>query len=266
MAATIRNPGLENCALPYPFRGILKPGQVILLDMTVAAVSSALGGDNYNGALDVTYSSVTAGFDTFYEGDAATDPLTGLSLLITGDGEITGDLDIGDALNVAGTATISILAVDNVINGGGSINAVGDVSVGNDLTVTGDIVAKQRQDVGPFAEALAATQTDSVINFGGVAVGWVARRAGSLTGLSGALSTAITGAGTEAVVSVAKNGTVFASSPTNTFTADGTEVKDAATAAIGACTFVADDVLTVIYTSTAIGNTPTLVATIEVTC
>jgi hypothetical protein len=96
----------------------------------------------------------------------------------------------------------------------------------------------------------------------------VAPRAGSVIGLSAQISAAITGSGTTVTVEVAINGTAIASGPTVALTEAGAEVKGQDTAAKDATghTFVAGDLISVIYTSTTITNTPTLNAYVEIEC
>lgn len=118
-----------------------------------------------------------------------------------------------------------------------------------------------RKEVGGWAEVLAASQTDNVVNrVVSTAGGYVAKRAGSITGFSAALSAAATSAAVNC--RVAKNGTAITATQLD-FTAGG-NTTDYATFTAGTIQFVAGDVLTVVYTSLAIGNTPTLSCDIEI--
>lgn len=145
------------------------------------------------------------------------------------------------------------------------------------IVTTGDLAAAGgfRRDVGPFtapgaAGVTAASQTNldcrysHTVTAAAAACTYVAKRAGSIVGLSAALDQAITGAGTTIVVSAVKNGTEVAL--TCTLTQAGAEVAAQATAAKDALTFVAGDKLGISYTSTGISNTPVLVASLEIEC
>jgi hypothetical protein len=118
----------------------------------------------------------------------------------------------------------------------------------------------QRQKVAGFNVVAAASQTDSPLDLGGVGGGYVAIRAGSITGLS----IYLTGAPTVAniAVSVSKNGAAVAS--TTLTVAPAGDTTQQVTVAIGTSTFVAGDVIGVVYTSGAIGNTPTIYASAEI--
>lgn len=263
MARTqIRNIALEGAlTLPAPLRGVLALGDSVISSKTVSELEDLFNSSSQNSFVELqelgASETVTPGLEDAIDLDSL--EVTTLA--------VTGAATVGTTLGVTGAlAAAAAVTVGTTLGVTGDVTASAALSVGTDLTVTGNIVAAQRQSVGPFTEALAADQTATVIDYGAAAMGWVAPRAGSLTGLSSIITAAITGGGTQAVVSVAKNGTVFPSSPTNTLTQAGAEVKANATAAIGACTFVAGDVLTVIYTSTTITNTPSIVSTIEVTC
>ena len=90
----------------------------------------------------------------------------------------------------------------------------------------------------------------------------MAPRAGSITGLSVAISAAVTGASQDVTVAVTKNGTEVAL--TADLTQAGAETSATATAARGTITFAAGDIIGVSYTSDTITNTPALVATVEI--
>ena len=76
-----------------------------------------------------------------------------------------------------------------------------------------------------------------------VAVGWVAPRAGSLTGLSAALSAAA--AGSNLIVGVYKNGTIINASAIVTLTSAGSDTKSSTTFAKDLYAFAAGDVIDV---------------------
>lgn len=145
----------------------------------------------------------------------------------------------------------------------------GTVAVTGDISATGGF----RRDIGPFtapgaAGATAASQTNLDCRYShtvtAAALGFVAKRAGSIVGLSAQLSEAITGAGTTVTVAVTKNGTEVAL--TVALTQAGAETSGYSTAAKDSLTFVAGDVIGVSYTSTGISNTPALVASVEIEC
>lgn len=118
-----------------------------------------------------------------------------------------------------------------------------------------------RMNIGGFVEVLAASQTNNVVTrVVSTAAGYVCPRAGSITGFSGALSAAATSAAVNA--RIAKNGTPIASTQLD-YTAGG-NTTDYGTWAAGTIPFAAGDVLTVVYTSAGIGNTPTFSADIEI--
>ena len=123
----------------------------------------------------------------------------------------------------------------------------------------------QFREVGPFSvAACAATQTAAATVFGASGMGLVAKRAGHATGFSAELSAAITGAGTTITAKLYKNGVLVNAALNLTFTQAGGEVKLYVTVDPTLYAFAAGDVLTVVYDSTGITNTPALVATIEV--
>ena len=94
--------------------------------------------------------------------------------------------------------------------------------------------------------ATVASSTPVVIGYGAngaVAVGWVAPRAGSLTGLSAALSGAA--AGSNCIVGVYKNGTLMDSTAVVTLTSAGSDTAARTTLTRATYTFDAGDVITV---------------------
>lgn len=132
-------------------------------------------------------------------------------------------------------------------------------------------IGKSQQLVGPFtapgsAGVLAADQSNLDCRYShpvsAAALGFVAMRTGSITGISAQVSAAITGTGEEVVVSVTKNGTEVECSATFTQSGAETEVHD--TVDKGTLTFAAGDIIGVSYTSGTITNTPAMVATVEI--
>lgn len=123
--------------------------------------------------------------------------------------------------------------------------------------------------VGPFtapgaAGVTAASQTNLDCRYShpvsAAALGFVATRAGSIVGLSSALSAAA--AGGSVVVAVTVNGTEIALTTTHAAAGD---TEESATAERGTYAFVAGDVIGVSYTSGAgLSNTPALVASVEI--
>lgn len=73
MPCVIRNRSVEPLSLPYPFAGILPGGKAVILDLTVAAVTTALGGSSFLGgvALEEAPAGYSGPYDSFFEGDAA---------------------------------------------------------------------------------------------------------------------------------------------------------------------------------------------------
>lgn len=150
--------------------------------------------------------------------------------------------------------------------------ALGALGAAN-ISTDGDIDAAGgfRTVVGPFtapgaAGVTAADQTNLDCRYSHIAAAaassFVATRAGSIVGISGQLSAAMTdGGGSETlVISATKNGTEVAC--TATFTVDGGEVVANAVVAKDSLAFAAGDVIGVSYTSGTITNTPTLVASL----
>ncbi len=184
---------------------------------------------------------------------------------LSGDLTVTGDITAGDDLIATDDLTV-----------GGDAAITGAATVGTTLGVTGDITAAGgfRQTVGPFtapgaAGVIAAAQTNLDMRYShtvtAAALSFVARRAGSVVGLSAQVSAAIAGAGESMAVKVTKNGTEFGATLDLSFTQAGGEVVDSAAIAKDVATFVAGDVIGVSYTSTAgVSNTPALVAAIEI--
>lgn len=112
--------------------------------------------------------------------------------------------------------------------------------------------------VGPWVATLAASQSDVALDRGG-AVSFVALHAGYLTGLSAALSIALTGVGQAVDVDVRINGAVALSAR---FTQAGGEVELVVTAA--GLAVAPGDVIDVVYTSGTISNTPDLSVDVEI--
>lgn len=130
-----------------------------------------------------------------------------------------------------------------------------------------------RQPVGPFAApgaagVTAASQTNLdcryVHTVTGIASGYVAPRPGSIVGLSGQLSAAITGAGTTIIAKATVNGTEVGAALDITFTQAGAETTRFAVTTKDAIPYAAGDVLGVSYTSTGISNTPALVCSLKI--
>lgn len=167
-----------------------------------------------------------------------------------------------------GVQTAGALSVTTLAASGASTLS-GAVTAGSTIAATGDISAAGgfRQSVGPFYVTTAADQTAVGTKLGDtVGLAWVAPRAGSVMGASGALDTAITGSDTTITARVYKNGSLLNAAFDLAFTEAGGEVSDYATAAKDAHAFAAGDKLTVVYTSTTITNTPKLAAFLEVEC
>lgn len=147
----------------------------------------------------------------------------------------------------------------------GAVGATAAITGG--LTLGGDIAAAGgfRHNCGTFHVTTAASQTGARTNLGGVANGqYVAPRAGSLTAFSAMLDVAITGAATQIVAKVFKNGTLIDATAILTFTQAGAEVKAFATFTKDAIAFAAGDLIDVRYDSTGITNTPKLWASVEI--
>lgn len=140
---------------------------------------------------------------------------------------------------------------------------IGSAKVAAPLVFTVEELAGARRVVAPFTGTLAADQTNTDLVFGGMAGGFVATRAGSITGVSAQISAAITGAGTSATFKVTKNGTEIAGAGV-AMTQAGGATTGYAVYAVDAYTFAAGDVIGVSYTSTTITNTPTASASVEI--
>lgn len=210
MAVLIKNTSVELCALPFPLKGLLKGGQDVILSCTYSALIAACP-------------SITS----FHVEDL------GDSYAGTTD---AGTYDLVAALTNSGDSTID-----------------GSLSVGAAATITGDIVAAGgfRQCI-QFAQtavaagdnATPASSTPVAIGWGGtvdVVVGWVAPRAGSLTGLSAALSAAA--AGSNLIVGVYKNGTIMNAAAIVTLASGTSDTKARGTFTKDTYTFAAGDVL-----------------------
>ena len=132
-----------------------------------------------------------------------------------------------------------------------------------------------RRTVGPFtapgiAGVCAASQTDLDCRYEhtvtAMASSFVAPRSGSIMGLSGQLSAAVTGAGTTITAKVTVNGTEVGAALNCLFTQAGAEATKFATTTKDSVAFAAGDVIGVSYTSTGISNTPALVCSIDLEC
>lgn len=206
---------------------------------------------------------------------------------VCGCDEDSGDGQVRVAGEVVGSATVGVLSVTDLVasgdvTAGDDLTVTDDAAIGGDLAVTGattcvgltasgDLAAAGgfRQTLPASTVTLAASQTDAATTFGGLvgAGGWVAPRAGSLMGISGMLDAAVTGGGFQAQFRVFKNGSLLhASAVLPAFTQAGAEVKRSATFAKDTYTFAAGDHLQVVYTSTAITNTPKAWVSLEVEC
>jgi len=214
--------------------------------------------------------------------NAASGPVT--NFLSPGDlASVLGELYVCTSPGGGGDGTVSTWAEVSLSGGdvaeisAGLVHASAvetvSIDVEEDATVGGDIAAVGgfRQTVGPFtapgaAGVVAASQTNLDLRHEhtvtAAALSYVATRPGSLMGISGQLSAAITGASQTLVISATKNGTEVAL--TATFTQAGAEVARYAVVAKDALTFVAGDVLGISYTSGTISNTPALVASLEI--
>ena len=121
------------------------------------------------------------------------------------------------------------------------------------------------REVGPFYVTTAASQTATGTKLGDtVGMTWVARRAGSIVGVSAMIDGAVTGSGTSITLKLYKNGALVNAALNLSFTQAGAEVKASATAAKDTYTFAAGDELKFVYDSTGISNTPKVVAFVEV--
>lgn len=187
---------------------------------------------------------------------------TGIRLSGTGEGvNVSASSIDGFPLGVTVSATQTLAKFDVMIRGATTnyTDASGSANFGG-----------RTENIGPFSATLAAGQTNTTTVFGSAGMGWVAPRAGSITALTAMISAAVTTANATVVVekALAASPTAFSqiaatlvtfTAATNT-TARIALVRDAAT-----LTFAVGDVIRVSYSSGAIGNTPTLAATVEVT-
>jgi hypothetical protein len=129
------------------------------------------------------------------------------------------------------------------------------------------LAGAQKRDIGPFYVTTAASQTAVGTKFGDtVSQAWVAPRAGFITGASGMIDAAVTGAGTSIKARVYKNGVLVNAALDLDFTQAGGETTDYATVDPTLYSFAAGDKITVVYTTTAISNTPKMVVDVEVQC
>jgi len=183
-----------------------------------------------------------SGLDWFTVQSAAQLPNVAAATIQTDDLFVGARAYVADAgLYICTDATANAAVWVNVASGGGS----GAAGVG---TVV----------FGTFGATLAAGQTDNGLDIGGNTDGGIrVARAGFITALITVASAAVTVA--NITVTVFKNGVATAVTSTYTF-----GVTTSATAT-GSVAVAAGDILTVKYTSGAIGNTPILTAQIEVT-
>lgn len=172
---------------------------------------------------------------------------------------ITNDASVGGDADVTGDATV-----------GGTLDVTGEATFGAGVTATGDLAAAGgfRQALPAFTVTLAASQTAAATDFGGLAGagGWVAPRAGSVTALSAMLDAAITGSTKTCTFRVYKNGSLLHSAYDLLFTTGGAETSLYVAVAKDAHVFAAGDVLQVVYTTTAISNTPLAWVSVEIEC
>lgn len=155
-----------------------------------------------------------------------------------------------------------VKALANFATGvGGSMSAgTGGVSTTGDLAAAGGF----RSQIQGFTATLAADGTNTAFaRFGVAARSWLAQRAGSIMGLSGKLSAALTGAGQHASVRVAINGTPIAAAELD-FTEAGGETELTDTFVKGTHAFVAGDEISLVVTTDTITNTPVVMADIEI--
>lgn len=145
-----------------------------------------------------------------------------------------------------GGPDVSLLAIDE----GGNVTALGD----------SNFAGGYRRDLTFSLSAIAASTT-ARLNYGGVALSYVAARPGSITALTVAIPAAVTG-GTVAV-SVYVNG-VIVSESTLTLGAGETTERGIFPKDTAGLTFAAGALIDVRYTSTGIGETPAIAASLEI--
>lgn len=169
---------------------------------------------------------------------------------------------IADVTSEGVFVEFGVKALANFATGvGGSMSAgTGGVSTTGDLEAAGGF----RSQIQGFTATLAAAGTNTAFaRFGVAARSWIAQRAGSIVGISAKLSAAITGAGTTASVRVAINGTPVAATAL-LFTQAGAETEMYLTFAKGTHAIAAGDEVSVVVTTTAIENTPVVMADVEI--
>jgi hypothetical protein len=188
---------------------------------------------------------------------------TGVVTAAAGFVATTGALTGSAALAVEATGALSL-----GVNASTTSIAIGQAAV--PAVFAGDIAALGgfRQTIGPFHATLAADQTATATNYGGLAGAgaWVAPRAGSLTAIGSHLDAAITGATKTAIPGVYKNGTIINAAAILTHTTGGAETDLYLAIAKDTYTFAAGDRIDIRYTSTTITNTPKMWATCEIEC
>ena len=192
---------------------------------------------------------------------------------------LLGAFSVAVVSTAAGTFTALTASTGAITATLGNIVATaGDIiATAGDITATaGDLAAVGgfRTVVGPFtapgaAGVTAASQTDLGLRYvfdTAAVIDFVATRAGSVMGLSIALDTACTTAGQAITCKVTINGTEIVGGPEPSCTTDGGETEASAVIAkdVAAAVFAAGDTIGVSYTSGTIGNTPKLVATVEI--
>ncbi len=238
MPCSIRNPNLEACALPWPFRGILAGGHGIALDLTAAAFLALV--PQAGPALIVTdLTGYTGPYNTTFAGSSAAPT----------------DLTLAGAI-AAGTTLAA---------GTGISTAAGGVSApAGDLAALGGF----KMCLPVFTKTLAADQTALELDFGSLAgdAGWVAPSAGSLLGFVANLDTAVTGSAKVATLGVYKNGVIMNALTVLAFTSAAALVKKTYTVAKDTYAFAAGDIISVKYTSDTITSTPKVWACVIVEC
>lgn len=163
------------------------------------------------------------------------------------------------------------LATSEDVTAGGDVTADGDVTAGGDVLAAGGFRRSITFAAPGTAAATAADQTAlamRAVHAAAAAHGFVAPRAGSITGLSASLSAAITTAGEPMVldVTVTVNGTPVAAATVGFTTAGGTTAFLPIAKDTAGHTFAAGAVIGCVYTSTTISNTPSLIAHVELEC